>query len=115
VSVLAASEIKQAMRADLRSRLVITPLLDRKEQIQDASVDLRLGTEFLVPTRSDVSLIAPHNKHHARDVRKVFRSFHVALGDTFVLHPKQFVLIAQRLLCKRSPVAELCFAQAALA
>jgi dCTP deaminase len=77
---------------ELARRLVITPLLDPTRQIQDASVDLRLGTEFLVPTRTDVSLLDPHKPGHAAEVKKVFRSFHVGLADTFVLHPKQFVL-----------------------
>lgn len=93
MSVLASGEILAAMqRPELEHRLVITPILDLEHQLQDASVDLRLGTEFRVPTRSDVSLLDPHLPDHAAEVRKVFRTFHVALGDTFVLHPKQFVL-----------------------
>lgn len=93
MSVLASSSVHAAMREpDLERRLVITPLLDPVRQIQDASVDLRLGTEFLVPTRTNVSLLDPHQPAHAAEVKKVFRSFHVGLADTFVLHPKQFVL-----------------------
>lgn len=93
MSVLSSADVRAAMRdEELKMRLVITPLLDPAEQIRDASVDLRLGTEFLVPTRTNVSLLDPHDDEHANRVKRVFRSFHVALGETFVLHPKQFVL-----------------------
>jgi dCTP deaminase len=93
VSVLSSGAVRAAIREpDLERRLVITPLLDPDRQLQDASVDLRLGTEFLVPTRTDVSLLEPHKEGHAAEVKKVFRSFHVGMGATFVLHPKQFVL-----------------------
>jgi dCTP deaminase len=93
MSALSGEAIRAAMHvSDLDRRLVITPLLEREDQIQDASVDMRLGTEFLVPTRSDVSLLDPHRDEHAAEVAKIFRPFHVALGKTFVLHPKQFVL-----------------------
>lgn len=93
MSVLSGGAIRGVLRhPKLDWRLVITPLLEREDQIQDASVDMRLGTHFLVPTRSDVSLLDPHRDEHAAEVAKVFRPFHVALGKTFVLHPKQFVL-----------------------
>jgi dCTP deaminase len=93
MSALSGEAIRTAMRyPDLDWRLVITPLLEREAQIQDASVDMRLGTDFLVPTRSNVSLLDPHADAHAEEVTKIFRPFYVALGKSFVLHPKQFVL-----------------------
>jgi len=72
-------------------KLVITPLLS-VDQKQDgkASVDVRLGQEFLVADRSVLAVIDPLSVQD--DVGPYLREVHVPLGEKFVLHPHQFAL-----------------------
>lgn len=66
-------------------RLVIDPL--EEGQIQPASVDVRLGNEFLVFRNHSCEVIDPF----ARPADLMERVI-VADGDAFVLHPGEFVL-----------------------
>jgi len=66
-------------------RLVLDPLEDG--QIQPASVDVRLGSRFLVFRNHTAEVIDPFDKpaHLMEEVA-------VAEGEAFVLHPGEFVL-----------------------
>ena len=73
-------------------QLVITPLLD-PNQIGDASVDLRLGFEFIVFNLPSIGCIDPSkNDEIEREIHKYQTRVRVNRGGRFVLHPKQFVL-----------------------
>lgn len=77
---------------DPSRRLIITPLLDRDEQIGPGSVDLRLGTEFLETPRKDNASVDPFARDsQSKLVVPETRTF-VPLGDEFILHPGQFAL-----------------------
>lgn len=89
---LSGGAIRERFRAPLQSRLVITPLLDRRSQIQGSSVDLRLGTDFLVSTRSKVAELDPADKKYHQKLKESFVEFQVPVGGAFVLHPRQFML-----------------------
>jgi len=69
--------------------LVIEPLDDSDLQIQPASVDLRLGREFLEFQRTNISCIHPDSED---EVDEYVEETHVDDGDDFVLHPGDFVL-----------------------
>jgi dCTP deaminase len=88
MSVLTNQELKKAMELPLKDRLVVTPLLD-DQQIGPASIDLRLGTEFLLLKKTesaglDVESIPVETMLHDR--------VSVPWGEGFWLHPSQFVL-----------------------
>jgi dCTP deaminase len=69
--------------------LVIEPLDDPELQIQPASVDLRLGREFLEFQRTNIPCIHPESEDEVEDyVTKT----QVPEGDEFILHPGDFVL-----------------------
>lgn len=71
---------------------MITPLLD-PAQIGDASVDLRLGFEFIVFNLPSIGGIDPSKKEQIeKEIHRYQRRVRVNRGDRFVLHPKQFVL-----------------------
>ncbi len=72
-------------RALAEGRLVIDPLEDA--QIQPASVDVRLGQEFLVFRNHTTDVIDPYDKPADLNER-----IHVPEGTAFVLHPGEFVL-----------------------
>jgi dCTP deaminase len=69
--------------------LVIEPLSDPDLQIQPASVDLRLGQEFLEFQRTNIPCIHPTSE---REVSEYVRETVVEADEEFVLHPGDFVL-----------------------
>ena len=80
--------------ADIHRRLdegdlAIEPLDDPELQIQPASVDLRLGREFLEFERTNIACIHPNSEAETEDY---VSETVVAEGDDFVLHPGDFVL-----------------------
>ena len=75
---------------DLSKRLVLTPLLDRK-QIGPASIDLRLGTRFLLLRRTLDSGLDPGGTPQTA-IEESQEAVSVPLGESLWLHPQQFVL-----------------------
>ncbi|GAB7008221.1 dCTP deaminase [Halorubrum trueperi] len=69
--------------------LVIEPLDDVDQQVQPASVDLRLGERFLEFQRANIPCIHPTE---ADEVGEYVTETRVPEGDEFILHPGDFVL-----------------------
>jgi dCTP deaminase len=69
--------------------LVIDPLADVDQQVQPASVDLRLGSEFLEFQRTNIPCIHPTREG---EVSEYIAETVVDDGDEFILHPGDFVL-----------------------
>jgi len=69
--------------------LVVEPLDDPDIQIQPASVDLRLGREFLEFQRTNISCIHPDSE---QEVEEYVDETHVEEDGEFILHPGDFVL-----------------------
>ena len=89
---LTGSLIKERLNNDL----FIRPLLDEERQINEASMDFRLGYDFMVnvPGR-DAYINASLNNDglpKQRDIKRFFQETRRQLGETFVLHPHQTVL-----------------------
>ncbi len=84
--ILSDGDIKRRLE---EGDLVIEPLDDPELQIQPASVDLRLGREFLEFQRTNIPCIHPESEGEVEDY--VSETL-VSEGDEFVLHPGDFVL-----------------------
>jgi dCTP deaminase len=69
--------------------LVIDPLDDVDQQVQPASVDLRLGSEFLEFQRTNIPCIHPTREDEVGDY---IAETVVDDGEEFILHPGDFVL-----------------------
>jgi len=69
--------------------LVVDPLDDPDLQIQPASIDLRLGREFLEFQRTNISCIHPNSE---QEVEEYVDETVVEDGEEFILHPGDFVL-----------------------
>lgn len=84
------------IRGRLGKDLFIRPLLDAEKQINEASIDFRLGYDFMVNVHSrDAYMNASLNTDGAaqhRDLRHFFQESRRQLGETFILHPHQTVL-----------------------
>ncbi len=69
--------------------LVVDPIDDLDTQVQPASIDMRLGSEFLEFQRTNIPCIHPNR---ADEVDEYVRETYVDEGDEFILHPGDFVL-----------------------
>ena len=69
-------------------RLVVTPLLSTT-QVQSGSLDVRLGTDFILLKRSARGPIDPLAGDTVSDFQERVR---VEVGDRMILHPNQLVL-----------------------
>jgi dCTP deaminase len=75
------------------NELVVTPLINEKDQLSSGSIDLRLNTEFITTKRTRFSLLDPLDDQPLEESimeyqEKTFRK----LGEGLTLHPSQFVL-----------------------
>lgn len=68
--------------------LVIDPITDFEQQIQPASVDIRLGNDFLEFQHVNIPCIDPNET----DEREFLTETHIPDGEVFILHPGDFVL-----------------------
>lgn len=90
MSVLGRQRLIAAINSeDSSTRLVVTPLLN-KNQVGEASIDIRLGNDFVVTRRGNLQAIDPATD----DPRLVrYNSRHYAnFGSKFFLHPNELVL-----------------------
>lgn len=90
--MLCRAEILAAMKEPLAKRLIICPLLDER-QIGDVSVDIRLGSEFIIFRRGNIPVIRPMDKASAdRDMFKWREYILVPKTRELVLHPGELIL-----------------------
>jgi dCTP deaminase len=68
--------------------LVVEPLDDPEKQVQPASIDLRLGNEFLVFRNPHIPFIDTRGANVGDYTEKVV----IADGGQFILHPGEFAL-----------------------
>ncbi len=78
-------------RSSLPERLIVTPLLERSKQVGESSIDVRLGTEFLIVKRTYGAGLDPGSQPQVA-VDETHERLTVELGQAFWLHPQQFVL-----------------------
>lgn len=92
--LLSEKEIIRRLLRNDRYRLVVTPILNLRSQIQPTSVDLRLGTEFeLIKSAlfDSLNVLEAPEKARAR-VAQYMEKVHVRPDQPFVLHPGEFAL-----------------------
>jgi dCTP deaminase len=90
MSLLSRDDILEARKLPLEERLVITPLLD-EHQIGPGTVDLRLGTDFLVLRRTKGSGLDPGTQGQS-DFDDHYERVVVPVGEKLWLHPQDFLL-----------------------
>ena len=84
--ILSDADILDRLEA---GELVVEPIDDHELQIQPASVDLRLGREFLEFQRTNIPCIHPEADS---EVDEYVTETVVENGEDFILHPGDFVL-----------------------
>jgi dCTP deaminase len=87
--ILSDRDIKQALA---EGRIMIEPLDDPDLQIQPASVDLRIGTRFILFRHARTPFIDPL----AQDAADYTEPMEIGEDERFILHPGEFVLAATK-------------------
>ena len=92
MTLLQHEALREALTArELADRLVVTPLLD-PAQIGEASIDLRLGTDFLVlrrTVRAGFDIAAGGTR---AEIDSLYERVVVPLAGELWIHPRQFIL-----------------------
>ncbi len=86
--------LERLLDPDPERRIIITPLIYPEEQFGPTSIDLRLGTDFKVLRRSNLTHLdlvsAPERL--TKDMNKYMTTVKVNPTEPFVLHPGEFAL-----------------------
>jgi dCTP deaminase len=107
VTVLSTEAIRARLRdAKTNDRLIISPLLDEREQAKpgQAAIDVRLGFNFCLVLASAFGSITEfqNGAGETASFSKLYRREFCPLGSYIVIHPHQFIL-AQTLEYIRLP------------
>jgi len=94
VSVLTKAEIWRALYEGQDGKgLVITPLVNRGEEVGTSSVDIHLGHEFIVFRRAKATALNINEGEKFKEKIYMYqRKERISRGQRFVLHPGQLAL-----------------------
>lgn len=86
--------LERMVDPDPSRRIIITPLINPEEQFGPTSVDLRLGTDFQVIKRPNITHLDFINdpKEISRNLARYTTPVKVGATEPFVLHPGEFAL-----------------------
>lgn len=86
--------LERMLDPDPERRIIITPIIKPEEQFGPTSVDLRLGTDFQVLRRTNLTHLDPMKDPEdiARDVQQHMHHVKVRPTEAFILHPGEFAL-----------------------
>jgi dCTP deaminase len=89
-----AQILERLLDRDPERRIRITPLLNPEEQFGPTSVDLRLGTDFQVMARTNLTHMELMKDPESlnRDIQRHMQHVKVKPTQPFVLHPGEFAL-----------------------
>lgn len=85
---------ERLIHEDPDKRIIITPLINPEEQFGPTSVDLRLGTDFQIVERSNITHLdfIKNPELIEKESNKYMKHIKVQPGEPFVLHPGEFAL-----------------------
>lgn len=94
MSVLLKAKIIEYMeRKQINKRLIVTPLMDPSESFDAASINVRLGNEFIVMKKQSFPILDISNKEElAKRIERYQEKIVIGYGDQFILHPNQLIL-----------------------
>jgi len=91
-SVLSKNELlKRLNEVDSDKRIVITPLIDPKTQVGTGSIDVRLGSDFVLFKKNKYSSLDPLNGNY-ESMGEFQEKICVKMGDRIFIHPREFIL-----------------------
>lgn len=86
--------LQRLLDPDPSRRIIVTPLVKPDEQFGPTSLDLRLGTDFQVIKRSNLTHLDPMNApaRLENDLKQCTSWVKVKPTEPFILHPGEFAL-----------------------
>jgi dCTP deaminase len=91
--ILTRSQISQRLASpSWETRLVVSPLLDRRSQLGQTGIDLRLAGEFIVIKRPVLTAVDPADARLSGEILRYQTKVYIPFGRPYVLHPQQMVL-----------------------
>ncbi len=109
MTALAESQIKEYMeRGAIKERLIVTPLIDTSESFDAASVNVRLGSEFIIMKKQAFPILDIADKEGLPSrIEKYQEKIRINYREQFVLHPNQLIIgstleyisLPKRLMC----------------
>jgi len=74
-------------------RLIVTPLIDTSESFDAASVNVRLGSEFIIMKKQSFPILDIADKEVLPSrIEKYQEKIRINYGERFVLHPNQLII-----------------------
>lgn len=93
MTILSSSQIlERIFHEDDSKRLTITPIVDQKLQICDGTVDIRLGTRFIIFRGRKIDTLDPTMGEIAEKIQGFQDRVYFPYGKKLILHPNQFIL-----------------------
>lgn len=109
MTVLTKSQTKEYMeRVSIKERLIVTPLINISESFDAASVNVRLGSEFIIMKKQSFPILDIAVEEELRNrVERYQEKIRINYGEQFVLHPNQLIIgstleyisLPKRLMC----------------
>lgn len=92
MSVLFKADFLPLLNKDLKNRITITPILEAS-QIQQSSIDVRLGNEFIIFRKISFPAIDIKDQNMLRSEQMKYQErIRIDFKSQFVLHPNDLVL-----------------------
>jgi dCTP deaminase len=90
--VLGINELEERLyHPSLKERLVVSPLI--KPHTQDGTIDIRLGTKFIMTQRTSVSQIDPLDVKQEK-IPRFLQRVDLPMGSPITIHPRMLLLAA---------------------
>ncbi|ODS30113.1 MAG: Deoxycytidine triphosphate deaminase [Candidatus Scalindua rubra] len=92
--VLGKGEIFAYMeKPDIKERLIITPLIDYEDSIDECSIDVRLGNEFIVMRKQTFPILNVADQENLKtDIGRYQEEIRINFHEQFILHPRQLII-----------------------
>jgi dCTP deaminase len=93
MTILSSNQIKlKIFHEDVSKRLIITPITDLNSQIGEGTIDIRLGTRFIIFKGRKIDTLDPTEERIDERIREFQDRIYIPYGRKFILHPNQFIL-----------------------
>ena len=93
MTILSKDQIKKRIfNEKFSERLSITPITDIDTQIGEGTIDIRLGTRFIIFKGRKIETLDPTEKRIDERIREFQERIYIPYGDKLVLHPNKFIL-----------------------
>jgi dCTP deaminase len=94
MSALSRTKIVDFLNKEkIEERLIITPIINLEESLNPASIDVRLGNEFIIMKQQSFPILDVSNKEElSQRIEKYQEKVRIDYQEGFVLHPNHLII-----------------------